>query len=90
MFGPEGFGYERKVKVMRFVSRLLPRLINGADGRGPFIPDACCYNYSLGWTVSPILAVFRTLLNVEEDRRYFDTKRIATCDLYESVFESRT
>ena len=23
--------------------------------------DDCCYNYSLGWTVPPILAVFRTL-----------------------------
>ena len=27
-------GYERKVKIMRFVSRLLLRLISGADGSG--------------------------------------------------------
>ena len=38
---------------MRFVSESLPRLIDsGPDGSDPLSLDACCHNYSLGWTVT--------------------------------------
>ncbi|KAK1121181.1 hypothetical protein K0M31_010488 [Melipona bicolor] len=70
---------EESCSVLLFVSK---SLINRADDSSDsFTPDACCCNYSLGWTVTHPSGVPHTVLLNVGDRQDLDARRAASCDL---------
>ena len=67
-------------KIMRrFVSESLPRLIHQWGWwQRPLTPDACCYNYSLCWTVTHPSGGSALCLT-SKIARIRDARRTATC-----------